>query len=102
MDAVKQAFGNIDSFRPRIVAVFGKSDSMLARGKDFGGIGALHPGGLTINGDIGTSGNGRNLQKAVAFDFKIRVKPIARNQKCQNNYCKNDSNDHDYFGDNNF
>lgn len=46
---------------------------MLAAGKDFGGIGALHPGGLAIDKDIGTGGNGGDLQKTVALDFEVGI-----------------------------
>ena len=30
MDTVKQAFGNVDGFSPRVVTVFGESDGVLA------------------------------------------------------------------------
>ena len=50
-------------FRNPVIEVldYWHRDSVLARGKDFGSIGALHPGRFAINGNIGTSGDRGNL-----------------------------------------
>ena len=34
---------------------------------------------IAIDIDIGTGGYGRDLKKTVAFDFEIRIEPVARN-----------------------
>lgn len=41
MNTIKKPLGDIDGARPRIVAVFGEGDGMLACRKDFASIGAL-------------------------------------------------------------